>query len=155
MATEYDDDGNPIDDTGNDIPGLRKHAKELEKQLNQLKTQNEDFQRKDAIRSAGLDDLSEVQIKALAAVHGDGDQSADSLRQAAESLGFVQPKETVAKEVQEAHNRVANAAATAQTQASTSKEDEYRNAKTPAEVMEIAQRHGSVTTWDMYNQPLQ
>ncbi len=144
MATEYDDEGNPVEqeDEKNTPAGLRKYANEQAERAKAAEAQLAEYRRKEAIRSAGLDGLNEDQLGVLQG------NSAEELRQRAEKLGFIQPTPDVAPEVQAAHERVAEAAGSGQTQVSTSKENEYASAKTPEELLRIAQKHGSPTTWD-------
>lgn len=146
MATEYDDD---FDEDEEDGPkGLRKRLRELEKLTKSQTEELTKYQRNEAFSKAGLNDLSEDQKADLAKLVDTADP--DAYRRKAETLGLIQPKPDVDPAVQEAHQRVAEAASGAVTQAQTSIEDEYASAKTPEEVIRIAQKHGSPTTWDAF-----
>ena len=73
---------------GPNIRQLRQKAKKadtLEKELSSLRRENLIFR-------AGLTDLTDKQIAALAAVH-DGDETPDAYRATAEELGYAKPKE--------------------------------------------------------------
>lgn len=91
----YDEDDDQQDEGSEDryarIP--RDQIRSMEKKSKQFDKANEELtqmRRELALTRAGLGDLTERQQKALLA-NIDGDLTADSARQVAEELGFVQP----------------------------------------------------------------
>jgi hypothetical protein len=105
---DYDDDQNE-----QEHPAERRIREKAEKrEADELRAKLAEYERKDAVRHAGLD-LNDKQLKALWAAH-DGDPTPDALKSTAAALGFAK-EETPAVSAEEiaAHERVAQAASPA------------------------------------------
>lgn len=104
LLEEQPDDDHLVRRLRNQLKESSKRAKEAE----ELRTKLSEFERRDAIRAAGLE-LNDRQVRALLASH-DGELTAEDLRATAVDLGFAQDETEVPEEEQAAHERVAAAA---------------------------------------------
>jgi uncharacterized protein YceH (UPF0502 family) len=137
---EYDDNDN-IDEVNLPEPA-RKRLRQLTKEnkrIAELEAQNARYQQRESIRSAGLD-LNDDQVTALIATHK-GESTPEALRETAERLKFVQSTPEVDPELEQAHERLANARTGGERVVDTSYEDELKAARTPQQVEEVARKH--------------
>lgn len=106
MSTDYDD----IDENEPEHPAQRRIRESAEKrEADELRAKLAEYERKDVVRSAGLE-LNDKQLKALWAAH-DGENTPEALKATAASLGFApDPSTEVSAEEIAAHERVASAA---------------------------------------------
>lgn len=148
MATENDNEENEEEgENGESSPIPRKYVRDLEKRNKESEAKLQEFERRESLRAAGLGDLNDKQMKALVASH-EGEQTPEAWRTTATELGFVTAEPETPTEVQQAHERVAGAAETGQTQVQYSAEDEYAKASTPEEVLAVARKHNSPVASD-------
>lgn len=114
QAYEYDVDELDSDDDSDDgsrVTLSRQQIRAMERDAKQARQANEraaQLERELAFARVGTD-FTERQQKALMASI-DGDVTADSLRTAAEELGFLQPRPDSVSTEQAATDRIANAA---------------------------------------------
>lgn len=137
----YDDQTDDDNDDGQDqryVRLTREQIRTLERDAKQARSSQEKLaalERKLALTEAGIGSLTERQQKALLATI-DGDVTAESARQAAEELGFVQPAPEAATPDAEAEalNRMS--------QASTGSSDP--SSEDPAARLERVAREGGM-----------
>lgn len=121
MTQPYDYDDDPQNDLDGDDQPEEKYARIPRKQIRSLEKRAKDYdaaqeriaalERRIALSDAGVSGLSERQQKALLATL-DGDITAESVRTAAEELGFVQPApDAPAAQEQQAMDRMSQASA--------------------------------------------
>jgi len=90
----------PADEEQVDDEQPRKNwRRELEDRAKSAEDERDRLRRELAFNKAGLDSLSDKQVKALVATH-EGEMTAESLRSTADELGFI-PKPTETPEVEE------------------------------------------------------
>jgi hypothetical protein len=152
MTTENDnlqtgENGDGQTQTTQDNPDIR-NLRDKAKRADTLEADNQRLQRELNLSKAGISDLSEKQLKALDAAH-DGESTPEALRKTAEELGFAEPIPETSTEEQQAHQQVQQAASGATKPGEQSPADQYAQANTPQEVLDIARRNGVPVAQDM------
>jgi hypothetical protein len=131
-----------LDETGDEEPGFLKELRRKAKERDQFEAELSQTRQENAVLTAGLGELSDRQRKALLATH-DGDLTAEGLRESAVELGFVKaPEPDVPDGEREAHQRVQQAAASAEPAGSPNVAAEIAAAKTETELKAILEREG-------------
>lgn len=152
--TDQDDELDEETDVEPQAPApsdLRKKLKEANKrasEVDKLQAELAGYKRKAVISDAGLK-LNDKQMAALFAVHGDAELTKDAILATAVELGYVENK---AQENLETQDRIANASTGAEAPGAAGEVDfaeAIANASSPEEVMDLAQRAGRMTSWNL------
>lgn len=114
-----------IEEHDEDTPLIKQLRQQLRDKARSDKAKDEklaEYERKDTVRAAGLNHLTERQMKALLAAH-DGEFTSDALKTTAVELGFAEPDpdDQAREEEMAAQQRMAQATAGAGAAASAGK----------------------------------
>jgi|SRR5580765_474238 len=144
---QTNDDGTQAN-SQQDNPDIR-NLREKAKRADTLESDNSRLARENSLLKAGVNNLTEKQLTALNAAHGDGEITPEALRKTAEELGFAQPIPETSTDEQQKHQQVNDAASGSTRPEQQPLVDQYAQANSPAEVLDLVRKNGGVVADDL------